>query len=188
MDRRDLLKGSLALTAFTLMPACKQMGDGGSTAFLSGEKFLSKAELVFLGSLCDTIIPTTTSPGAVAAKVPETLQDLLSNWASDETRGNWRMVLEGLKVALDKAAGREFAQANPATRAKALSPLDTEVYAAFYANKAHELLAYHDVKKTIGEAYYMSEPGATVELHYEAVPGDWKADEPMSKIGRTWAA
>jgi gluconate 2-dehydrogenase gamma chain len=184
MERRDLLKSAFALTTFSLMPACKQMGAGGSSGFLSGDKFLSKDELAFLSSLSDTIIPTTDTPGAVAAKVPETLQDLLSTWASDETRGNWRMLLEGLKAELDKGADGNFTKANAAARAKALGPLDT----AIYADAKHKLSAYHDVKKTIGDAYYMSEIGATQELRYNPVPGDWKANVPAQTEEKNWAA
>ena len=35
--------------------------------------------------------------------------------------------------------------------------------------------------------YYTSEPGATQELRYEAVPGRYEGCIPFSQIGRTWA-
>ncbi len=182
-QRRDVIKGILALSSFTLLPACKQLGLGGSSEFLSGDKFLSQEELDFLTALSDAIIPSTDTPGAVAAKVPLTLQNLLSEWANDETRGNWRMVLTGIKETLDKTSAGMFETATIETRAKSITALDAEVY----KDEKHKLAAYRDVKKTIADAYYTSEIGAKVELHYENSPGQWVSDVPLSKIGKTWA-
>jgi hypothetical protein len=187
VERRNVLKSMVALTGLSLLPACDLIPGKGSTNFQSGNLFLSTDEMAFLSSLADTIIPTTGTPGAIAAKVPETLQILLSSWASDETRGNWRKTLAALKTALDKNAGSNFSTADARMRATALDPLDAEIYAAFYAEREHPLLAYHDVKKIIGDAYYKSEPGATQELQYLAVPGHWKPREKLSKIVKTWA-
>ena len=46
---------------------------------------------------------------------------------------------------------------------------------------------YRDMKRTISTAYYMSEPGATQELAYEAVPGEWKGCVPLADYPKTWA-
>jgi len=43
------------------------------------------------------------------------------------------------------------------------------------------------MKRTIATAYYMSEVGASEELNYDPVPGDWRADVPFSEIGKAWA-
>jgi gluconate 2-dehydrogenase gamma chain len=65
--------------------------------------------------------------------------------------------------------------------------LDEQVYAAFYGKKDHRLMAYHDVKKTIGEAYYMSEIRAAQELRYNPVPGPWQANIPSQTGDKNWA-
>ena len=46
---------------------------------------------------------------------------------------------------------------------------------------------YRTFKNTAASAYYMSEAGASEELAYEAVPGEWIADAPISQYPKTWA-
>jgi gluconate 2-dehydrogenase gamma chain len=179
-NRRNLLKSVAALSALSLLASCDALGS--MSAMKGGDVFFDNDEMRFLSALTDTIIPATDTPGALAAKVPATLQQLLSSWASEETRRTWRVTLTALAAELDKSAAGGFIKANATARAKALGALD----AAVYADPKHKLVAYRDVKKTIGDAYYMSEVGATQELQYMAVPGAWKADEPLSKIGKNW--
>jgi len=38
---------------------------------------------------------------------------------------------------------------------------------------------------TIG--YFTSEPGATIALRYDPVPGDYRGCVPLKDIGRGWA-
>jgi hypothetical protein len=175
-SRRELLGGIFALSTFALLSGCG--GLGGSSAMKAGDKFFAADEMKFLSALSDAIVPTTDTPGAVAAKVPETLQELLSSWANEETRGRWRTNLDLLRKELDK--GGSFADAKAEERARRLAPLD----AAIFGDPKHALGGYKDIKSTIADAYYRSEPGATQELRYLPVPGEWRAVEP---VGRNWA-
>jgi gluconate 2-dehydrogenase gamma chain len=181
IGRRDLLKSMAAVSALSLLASCDALG--GISAMKGGDVFFDKGEMRFLSALADTIIPATETPGALAAQVPATIQQLLSSWASEETRGNWRVALTALAAELDQSASGQFADATAAVRAKALGAVD----AAIYADPKHKLAAYREIKKAIGTAYYMSEIGATQELQYMAVPGAWKANEPVSTIGKNWA-
>ena len=47
--------------------------------------------------------------------------------------------------------------------------------------------AYRQLKELTLAGYYTSEPGATEELRWEAAPGRYDADVPLSEIGRAWA-
>jgi gluconate 2-dehydrogenase gamma chain len=172
--RRNIIEGLLALPIISLAASC------GPTIGTTGKDPLSKAELSFLSALADTIIPDTDTPGALAGNVPGTLGELLNNWASTETRARWRKTLADLKANLDGQAAGSFEKADAAGRTKRLGALDTDVF----AKADHPLKAYRDVKSTIATAYYMSEPGATQELRYSAVPGNFRGSAP---VGRTWA-
>jgi gluconate 2-dehydrogenase gamma chain len=170
--RRNIIQGLIALPMVSLVASC---GMGGAA-----KAEMSKDELSFLSALSDTIIPATDTPGALAANVPETLGALLKTWASDETRGRWSTTLGGLMKELDAGRSQSFEKANASERATRLGKLD----AAIFASAEHPLKAYREVKSTIATAYYMSEPGATQELRYAAVPGDFNGDAP---VGKTWA-
>jgi len=67
-------------------------------------------------------------------------------------------------------------------RNNVLTKYDNDVFTGRTENKF-----YRDIKQTIATAYYMSELGATEELHYEPVPGEWRGDVPFSEIGKAWA-
>ena len=46
---------------------------------------------------------------------------------------------------------------------------------------------FRTMKELTVVGYYTSEPGATVELRHEAVPGRYEGCVPLAQIGRTWA-
>ncbi len=176
-SRRQMFGGMAALSAFALLSGCDA---APASADLRGDDgaFFSAAEMIFLAALCDTMVPVTDSPGALAGKVPETLQALLTSWAGRQTRGRWRTNLGLLQARLDN--GGAFAAAPAGERTRRLAALDAQVFAA----ADHPLGGYHDIKSTIIDAYYRSEPGATQELRYTPVPGAWQGIAPL---GRNWA-
>ncbi|ESQ91755.1 hypothetical protein ABAC460_05295 [Asticcacaulis sp. AC460] len=141
----------------------------------AGEKkagFYSADELALVTFLADSVIPRTDTPGAIDAGVPAYMDHLHLTWASAKTQAEHRGQLAGIKAKLDGFGGRNV---------NALKQLDT---AAFAGNDHWD---YRSVKSLIATVYYLSEPGATEELHYELVPGRWIASAPIGEIGRTWA-
>lgn len=171
-SRRSIIQGLLALPMISLA-SCKAMVSAGSGP-------LVKEEVAFLSALSDTIIPTLDTPGALAAKVPDTLAELVASWASADTQNKWHTILGELSRKLDNGSAGSFAKANAAERTKRLSALDGDIF----KQENHPLKAYREVKSTIAAAYYRSEPGATQDLRYTAVPGDFNGDAP---VGKTWA-
>lgn len=170
--RREIMQALLAMPVVSLAASCKMAS--------ADEGVMTKAEIAFLAALADTIIPRTETPGALDGKVPATLEAYLNDWASSKTRARWRATLAKLKTALDGGNADSFEKGNAAARAKTLGAFD----AAVFATEDHPLAAYRDVKSTIATAYYMSEPGATKELRYDPVPGNFRGSVP---VGKTWA-
>jgi gluconate 2-dehydrogenase gamma chain len=171
-SRRSVIMGLMALPMINLA-SCKGLVSAGSGP-------LSADEVSFLGALSDTIIPTLDTPGALAVKVPETLAELIKNWASETTRNKWHTILGALTEQLDAGQGGSFAKAAAPERTKRLAALDAEIF----SKEDHKLKAYKEVKSTIATAYYMSEPGATQDLRYSANPGNFNGSAP---VGKTWA-
>ena len=194
MDRREIIKGLMAVTAVGGLAACgseerpsaRRAPDPDTSYPLSYDgpgAYFSAAEMALLAAIAQTIIPKTDTAGAIEAGVPDTLQALLSDWADDTMRGAWRKTLRLMEYALDEAVGGSFARADQDVREAALAPLD----AAIFAGEHEALQPYKDLKFTIASAYYMSEPGATEELRYEPLPGRWEGCIPLEQVGRTWA-
>lgn len=184
-DRRDAIKALLAISAAGALSSCKASSSDNAAKVVDKDlvyaakgQFLNANEFVFLSAIAQTIIPKTETAGAMEAGVPETLQSLVSSWGDDNVRTYWRAGLRDLNDAI----GEDFTNMAPEQRHSALAAYDSQVFENEIENKF-----YKDMKSSIVKAYYMSEPGATEELHYDPVPGDFKGCVPFSEIGKAWA-
>lgn len=189
MNRRTAMASLLAISATGALAACSPGStDGPATEattdlnFASEGAFFNAAEMAFIAALADTIIPETDTPGAVEAGVPETLQDMASNYAADPSRLYWRDGIADLNAHFKKSGGRNFADLLPALQRSALLRYDSDVFDGAIDNRF-----YRDMKATVIRAYYTSEVGATEELAYEPVPGEWIGCVPLSEFPKAWA-
>jgi len=188
-SRRDGMKGLLAISAVGALAACKQRGESSpkisaanDLKYASEGKFLNTKELAFITAFGNVIIPKTETPSAGEAGIDASLQQLISDWADDNFKLYWREGLRELSGTFNKSAGRDFMNLPALQRNNVLTKYDNDVFTGRTENKF-----YRDIKQTIATAYYMSELGATEELHYEPVPGEWRGDVPFSEIGKAWA-
>ncbi len=185
MNRRGAIASLLAISASEALSACGKIEDTpeevSGLAYAGPMQFFSADEMAFIAAVANTIIPTTDTPGAVSAGVPETLQALASEWADDGFRLFWREGLTDINSALS-ADGTAFTDMTVDQQATVLSTYDADIYSGAVENDF-----YKSLKSTVVTAYYMSEPGATEELNYEAVPGEWIGDAALSDYPKTWA-
>jgi hypothetical protein len=182
--RRNAIQGLLAISAAGALASCGSktaQAEGetelGDAEFASFKGFFTDSEMAMLTALADTIIPTTDTPGAVEAGVPAELQSLATLWGDDNYRAYWRKGVRALTKTLPDFTGKD-----PAAREAQLGAYDAKVFGG-QTNDGF----YRDMKSTIATAYYMSEPGATLELAYEPVPGEWKGCVPLADYPKTWA-
>lgn len=189
-DRRDALKALLAISAASALAACTGKTESSeakpaasaSLKYASEGKFLNAEEMALVAALAQTIIPKTDTAGAVEAGVPAAIQGLASEWGDDNFRKYSRAGLAALDKHFKAVGGQAFANQSEKQRESLLSKYDADVFSGKVKDDF-----YRNFKSTVATAYYMSEPGATEELIYEAVPGEWKGCVPFSEIGRTWA-
>jgi gluconate 2-dehydrogenase gamma chain len=193
-DRRQVLMGlMLALGGPSALAACDPgAGDDAILRALQPNgrlRFYSRKNFRLLGLLSDAIIPRTDTPGAIDAGVPAFLDAMMDVWASDETKNAQRSALTGIGAELHEIGGRDLARLPDEERRAAIATLDAQAYVedAPAPEPDSVLGQYRALKTLIAQVYYATEVGATQELHYEAVPGRWRADAPLAEIGRTWA-
>lgn len=180
-NRRNMFKSLLAISAVGATAACsgaQAPADTDVTDVPPSADFFNAQDMALVSAIADTIIPATETAGAVGAGVPETLQALATEWGDDAFRQYWRAGFDSLAGQL----GEDFAAADPAARLARLQAYDAEVF-----DGVTEDGFYRDFKATIVQAYYMSEPGASEELAYEPVPGEWIGCVPLSDFPKTWA-
>jgi len=150
----------------------------------AGPEFLTATELSFVSAYADALIPDTDTPGAVSVGVPALFDRMMATWAGAKTRGDLRRLLADLQRDLAQALGKPFEEASGDARLQALTVVDAQRFAAEPATIPGE---YRQFKILITRLYYSTHVGATVELRYEPIPGDWKSDIPFSDVGRSWA-
>jgi len=188
MNRRGAITALLAISAAGALAACgppervTASDTGTSMDFASPTEFFSASEMAFLSALAQTIMPKTDTAGAVEAGVPDVLQDLASVWGDASYRKYWREGIAALGTALTTSVEQDFAAMNDSQRLAILKPFDASVYDGSITNQF-----YRDAKSTILQAYYKSEAGASEELAYEPVPGEWIGCAPLSEYPKTWA-
>lgn len=181
--RRGAIKGLLAISASGALAACAPGSETPKVkAAISNAKELSASDMVLLTAVVDTIIPQTDTGGAVAAGVPATLQSLIKDWGDAKFQSYWINGMSALGAALDAKAGQSFANMSPKQRESLLGKYDAEVFDNEISDEF-----YKDMKRTAATAYYMSEIGASEELAYEAVPGEWIGCVPLADFPKTWA-
>lgn len=178
VDRRALLLGAVvllggagALSRFT--------GKSSRDASTSGPG-MNAEQFALLEQVTETMIPTTDTPGAIAAGVPVFMRHMLAEWASSASRMELAEVLEGVEKHAWAKFGAAFVELPPERRYEVVRGFDEE-------RLGRKNPAYTKFKYLVLVGYYQSEIGATQELRYELVPGAWRSCVPFSEIGRATA-
>jgi gluconate 2-dehydrogenase gamma chain len=146
----------------------------------SAHRAFDAEQFALLEQVCEVMIPTTDTPGAIAAGVPAFMRQMLEEWGTDSSRAEVGSVLETIEKLAWSKFGAAFLELAPERRMEVITALDTERIAA-------KEPAYAKFKHLVLVGYYHSEIGATRELRYELVPGAWRSCVPLSEIGRASA-
>ena len=208
MNRRDaigrvaILMGGAVIGAEFFLSGCKPAG--GSAAGV--DDLFTSDNTAFLNEVADTILPTTSSPGAKAANVGAFMAIMVRDCYTPADQKTFVAGLGKLNDAANKKFGSKFLSLTPQQRTDLLIDLDKE-QKAFTADRDKQLSA--DALKHKGEAnykglempnhyfrmikqltltgYFTSEVGATKALRYIAIPGRYDGCVPYKKGDKAWA-
>jgi hypothetical protein len=97
-------------------------------------------DIAYLDEIADTILPTTSTPGAKAAKTGEFMARMVTDSYSDEDQKTFRAGMVKLDDASkEKNGGKTFVQATPEQRLALLKTLDKEQHDFGEARRLEEL-------------------------------------------------
>jgi hypothetical protein len=187
----------------------------GAEFFLSGcspkgassvDDLFIQANTDFLNEVADTILPTTSSPGAKAANVGAFMAVMVRDCYLPQDQKVFVEGLQKLDDAAKKQAGSKFMDLTPEQRTKLLVALDAEqkTYTAQRDKAVAPELAKHKddldyegpamrnhyfrmMKELTLLGYFTSEIGATKALRYIAIPGHYDGCVPYKKGDKAWA-
>lgn len=189
MNRREavsrvaLLLGGTVIGGSVFLEGCKS-GDKRPGANVS----FDQNDVAFLDEVADTIIPTTNTPGAKAAKVGAFMTVMVNDCYTPENQKIFREGMGKLDDASNKKFSKGFMNLTPEQKKELLTELDKE-QKAYTKNKKKEDPAHYfrQMKELTLLGYFTSEIGATQALRYVAVPGKYDGCVPYKKGDKAWA-
>lgn len=188
MNRRDalsrvaLLLGGTVVGGTLFLEGCKQ-----SDKYGVGETFTPE-DIAYLDEVSETIIPTTDTPGAKAAKVGTFMTVMVNDCYDEKDQKTFKEGMGKLNDASDKKFKSGFMTITPEQRKQLLTEIDAE-QKEYAKNKKKEDPNHYFrlIKELTLLGYFTSEIGATKALRYMAVPGRYDGCLPYKKGDKAWA-
>lgn len=200
MDRREAVRNvalmmgaAISVTTMSMLiescdsPADKTPSDKKSASNFSPEQEATVAELV------DTILPTTSTPGAKAAGVGPFVTMMIDECYPADVQKMFLSGLEDLDNKSDKKFSKSFATATPDNRKVILQEVVSEQQdknakaKPLAAGEKSESNFFQLTKELTMLGYFTSEIGATQALAYVAVPGKFDSCTDMTPGQKSWA-
>jgi len=190
MNRRDALKYTAvslgyaltATTASAILSGCQ-----ADTASDWTPSTLSEGQAKALSAIGDTLLPATeSSPGASDVHVHRFIDELYTNWASEETRSKWLADFDALHAELD--ASREtpaFDKLSEEDQYQVLNDMNTRALSKEERTETEQF--YRELKSTIIGAYFSSKEVGTEVLAYDPIPGVYQGCIPYDEVGAAWS-
>jgi len=171
MNRRHLLKGMGALALYSSFPTVLSqfIASCNSTAKKHIPLFFSAGEYELIEAVADTIIPKTSTPGALDAQVPVFIDMVVKSCmnASDQ---------QHIKKGLQQLTNQKFLSLTANDKLNTINKID----AAAFKDDADKTW-FRIFKKLTLIGYFTSQQGMTTALNYVKVPGEYKACIPYKK-------
>ena len=187
VTRREALRRvSLLLGGATLLGESAWLAGcatEGAPRAASGPLF-SGSEIALLAEIADTILPTTSTPGAKAAGVGPFMALMVTDVYDAGQQKIFRDGLMTLERECRKLHGTDFMSATPAQRTTLLEQLDREQYAQRNAGTPHY---FRMLKELSLLGYFTSEIGYTQAMRYAETPGRFDPCVPYAPGEKAWA-
>ena len=198
MDRRDAIKrAALLVGGSILMPDILKAWNAPHII----ENLLFKitvAQEALIAEIAETIIPTTTTPGAKAAGVPAFIIKMLADCYEQKTSDDVLASLTNFDANCKAKYGKSFVELGETERIEALKAAEKQAYldrdkykkeVQSWGNSTIEGAQpfFFMMKSLTATGYFTSEIGATQTLRYEAVPGRYDGDFLYKKGDKAWA-
>ncbi len=204
MERRELLKMIAVLTGGVVI---------GGEVFLSGcntktadAAAFSVDNIALLDEVGETIIPTTTTPGAKATKIGDFMKTIVTDCYTEDQQKVFSSGLTGLNEACKKSSGKSFIDSTADQRKAFLITLEKEakdynkqrdekdkdarekakkeMNPDYVASPSHY---YTMMKQLTLWGYFSSEIGSKQALRWVPIPGKYDGNLPYKKGDKAWA-
>lgn len=188
IDRRTAFTGVLAMFGAGVFAPIARAATGTAAAQSATISDGPPSVAVFnanqralVSALSERVLPTTDTPGAIAAGVPAFIEKLLADWALPEDRVP---ILAGLD-AIDRRSRADYKVAAASATPAQQDALLTLAMNDKLPNGAQFFEAFRQLVVT---GYFTSEVGIMQEREYLPVPGQYDGAFPYSKVNKVYSS
>jgi hypothetical protein len=167
--------GTISAPALSILSGCQTQVKESIT---EGGLFTSTQENI-IAEISQLIIPTTDTPGAKEAEVPEFVQVMIAE----------RFVsgLDQIDQEAKDTYGNSFLELDEAQQIELLTKIEMEAREKRQQDPQYTPSAILMLKELTLIGYFSSEIGATQALSYDPVPGRYNACTTMEPGQKAWA-
>lgn len=199
MDRREAVQRISAILGVAVSgPTMAGILSGCQASKPDGLRTLSTHQHELLGLMTEHIIPSTDTPGAMAANVAGYIDAMITDFYSNDRRKEF---LDGLAQTASDAReqlGKSFEEATQDEQFDFLDGLDEAAFPDMDAMDEAAQEAFKEQRAASGKpfiatlkeltiaGFYTSEVGATQELHQNPM-GSYRGDIPFDEVGKAWS-
>jgi hypothetical protein len=186
MERREAVKYISLLLGGTLV---------GANAFLSGCKSddskamtFTQDDIAYLDEVAETILPTTSTPGAKAARVGQFMTVMVNDCYTEADQKVFHDGMDRINKAAEQKFDKGFMQLTPQQRHDLLVQLDGEQKEHQKNKKKEDPSHYFRMMKELTLlGYFTSEIGSKQARRYVQVPGRFEGCIPYKKGDKAFA-
>jgi gluconate 2-dehydrogenase gamma chain len=139
------------------------------------------AQRTLVAALSERVLPTTDTPGAIAAGVPGYIEKLLADWSGPDDR---QPILAGLAAIEARSVQDHQLSAAKASPAQQDALLTLAMNDQLPGGKAF----FEPFRQMVVTGYYTSEIGMTQEREYLPVPGEYDGAFAYSRVNKVYSA
>ena len=177
-DRRGLLAtAGLILGAELVAPLSRALAADTVPGFTASQTQFTPEQRAQVSAISERIIPTTDTPGAIAAGVPAFIEMMLADWYASQDRDDF---LNGLGV-IEGTAWVQHEKPFAALTADQQDAILTQAmrFGSDFFNHCRQLVIL---------GYYTSEIGCKQERVYVPVPGRYDGKYPYADVRRVFSS
>ena len=144
-------------------------------------RVFSPVQRAAMSALSDRVIPTTDTPGAIAAGVPDFIEKMLADWALPGDRVPIIAGLDAIEARSLRDHGVAVASATPEQQ-------DALLTLAMNQQLPGAEAFFEPFRQLVIAGYYTSEIGMTQEREYLPVPGEYNGEFLYSQVNKVYSA
>ena len=183
LDRRGLLSGAAALLGAELVaPLARALAAEAGQGFTASRCPFSVEQRALVSAVSERIMPTTDTPGAIAAGVPAFIETMLVEWYEPT---DWQDFMNGMGVFAGSSRiqfGKPFPELAPEEQDLLLTQAMTGKISGLSAS------FFEHCRQLVVTGYYTSEIGCKQERVYVPVPGRYDGKYPYADVRRVFSS